>query len=197
MGPVTLCLPCTPAHCTRAIFALVAALSCIAAPGQVAAQDTASAQTQITIQTPGSIEKTADLAFGSIVQPNAPSTVVLTPGATATCTPSAGLVRSGVCRAARFSIYGKRNWTVRIKDGTAGSVTLSSPAGDTMQMDSVTIATSGMTAMSGPPGWNLGRYRINTATGITEFWLGGTLHVNAAQPAGVYHGTVTIQVQFN
>ncbi len=42
----------------------------------------------------------------------------------------------------------------------------------------------------GGSGWNLGRYTINTANGITEFRLGGILHVAAAQPAGVYHGTV-------
>jgi hypothetical protein len=201
MGPVTLRLPCQPARCTRALFALAAALLCILAPAQAAAQavdgDTATAKTQVAIMTPGSIAKTADMAFGSIVQPNAPGTVVLTPANSATCTASTGLVRTGVCRAARFSIYGKRNWTIRIKDITGGSVSLSSPLGNTMQMDNVTISTSGMTAISGGPGWNLGRYRIDTANGITEFWLGGTLHVGAAQAAGVYHGTVTIQVQFN
>ncbi|WP_305097866.1 DUF4402 domain-containing protein [Croceibacterium aestuarii] len=168
------------------------------APGQARAQDTASADALTVIQTPGSIAKTADMAFGSIVQPNAAGTIVLTPASTANCTASSGLVRSGVCRAARFNIYGKRNWKVRIRETNGGTVTLAAGAGNSMTMDAITLGTTGMTsANGGGSGWNLGRYNIDTANGITEFRLGGTLHVGAAQPAGVYHGTVLVQIQFN
>ncbi len=141
MGPVTSCQPCLPALGPRALLALAAALPCILAPGQAGAQDTASADALTAIQTPGSIAKTADMAFGSIVQPNAAGTVVLTPASTATCTASTGLVRSGVCRAARFNIYGKRNWKVRIRENNGGTVTLTDGAGNSMTMDTITLGT--------------------------------------------------------
>ena len=199
MGPEIIRLLRLARRPRRALFAAVAVPFLWAAPAyaQAVESDTASAQIQTVIQTPGSIDKTADMNFGSIVQPNNAGTVVLTPGASPTCTTTGGLVRTGVCRAARFSIFGRRNWKVRIRENNGGVVTLNGPAGATMTMNAITIATADMTPVNGGNGWNLGRYNIDNNTGVTEFWLGGTLNVGVAQTPGVYTGTVVVQIQFN
>jgi hypothetical protein len=199
MGPEIIRLLRLARRPRRALPTAVALSSLWAAPAhaQAVESDTASAQIQTVIQTPGSIDKTADMNFGSIVQPNNAGTVVLSPAASATCTTTGGLVRTGVCRAARFTIYGKKNWKVRIRENNGGVVTLNGPLGATMTMNAITIGTADMTPVNGGNGWNLGRYNIDNNTGITEFWLGGTLNVGVAQTPGVYTGTVVVQVQFN
>lgn len=158
--------------------------------------DDATAITQVAFLEPGSIANTRDMDFGQIVQPNAAGTVILPAGASPTCTTTGGLVRTGNCRAAEFSIFGRRNWKARLRT-VSNTVTLNGPGGATMLMDTVTMTYTGMSPANGANGWNLGRYNIDTNAGVATFWLGGTLHVNAAQAPGVYNGTVVIQIQFN
>lgn len=181
------------------VCALLAAALLI--PSQAFAQqvngDTATARSQVAILSPGSVAKTADMDFGSIAQSNTAGTVVLTAQNTATCTPSGTLIRIGACRAARFSIFGKKNNKARIRETNGGVITLNGPLGATMRLDNLTIGVSGMTPFGNGNGWNFGNWKINTNTGITEFWVGGTLHVGAAQTPGVYNGTLVIQIQFN
>jgi hypothetical protein len=203
MGPGTIRLPrlgaCSAPWLHAWCCALLAAV--LLAPSQAFAQqvngDTATARTQVAILTPGSVAKTADMDFGSIAQSNTAGTVVLTPQNAATCTPSGTLIRTGACRAARFSIFGKKNNKVRIRETNGGTVTLNGPGGATMFMDNLTIGVSGMTPFANGNGWDFGNWKINTNSGITEFWVGGTLHVGAAQTPGVYNGTLLIQIQFN
>jgi len=64
-------------------------------------------------------------------------------------------------------------------------------------VDNLTIGVSGMSTTNGANGWNFGNWRIDTNNGITEFWVGGRLNVNAQQRAGVYTGVMMIQIQFN
>jgi hypothetical protein len=187
--------PCRTA--CAGLTALALALLSAAAQAQAVESDTASAQIQTVIQTPGSIDKTADMDFGSIAQSSNTGTVVLTPADSATCTTTGGLIRTGVCRAARFSIFGRRNWKVRVREMNGGVVTLNGPAGATMTMNAITMSYTDLTPVNGANGWNLGRYNIDNDTGIAEFWLGGTLNVGVAQTPGVYTGTVVIQIQFN
>ena len=184
----------------RMVGALAAVLAFALVPVQAAAQesDTGTAQTQVAIQEPGSVLKVADMDFGQIAQANNPGTIVLSPSNAATCTVTGGLVRSGVCQAARFSIRGRRNNRVRIREiNLGGQVTLNGPGGATMMMNNISFATTGMTSVNGANGWNFGNWRIETQSGITEFWVGGTLNVGAAQAPGVYNGAVVIQIQFN
>lgn len=166
-------------------------------PGTASARDTASAQVQAAILTPGSVAKIADMNFGSILQSTSAGTIVMSAQAAATCTPTGTLLRSGTCKAAAFTIRGKRAEKVRIKENNGGVVTLNGPAGATMTMDTMTIGFSGMTATNGANGWDFGNYKITDPSGITTFYIGGTLHVGAAQAPGVYNGTLIIQIQFN
>ena len=201
MGPEIIRPPRPRARWYRGACALLGGILAVLLPAQIRAQsvegDTGTAQTLAVIQTPGSIEKTADMTFGSIAQPNNAGTVVLTPASSATCATTGGLIRTGVCRAARFGIYGRRNWRVRIRETNGGVVTLNGPAGATMTMNTITIDPVDMSPTNGGNGWNLGRFLIDNDSGIAEFYLGGTLNVGVAQAPGVYTGTLVIQVQFN
>jgi hypothetical protein len=176
---------------------LIAAAALVAAPASAQEVDTATAQAQASVLTPGSVAKTADMNFGKIAQSSTAGTVVLAPAAAATCTASGTLVRTGICRAARFSIYGRKNNKVRIRQNNGGMVTLNGPGGATMFMDNMTVGVVGMSASGNGNGWDFGNWKIDTANGVTEFFVGGTLHVGAAQAPGVYNGTLLIQIQFN
>ena len=179
-----------------AVLAVIAQIPAQAFAQQVGG-DTATARAQVAVLTPGSVAKTADMDFGSIAQSNTAGTIVLTAQSSATCTASGTLIRTGACRAARFSLYGKRNNRVRIRENNAGMVTLNGPAGATMFMDNMVVGIVGMSPRGNGQGWDFGKWRIDTNTGITEFYVGGTLHVGAAQTPGVYNGTLLIQIQFN
>jgi hypothetical protein len=181
--------------------AVCALLASLALPSAASAQnvpsDTATAESQAVFLTPGSIAKTRDMNFGTIAPGITPGTVVLTPAQVATCTATAPLVRTGTCTSARFAIRGKRNNRVRIRENNGGTITLNGPGGATMLLTNLTFGSTGMTAVNGGNGWNFGNWRIDAVNGITAFWVGGTLHVGAAQAPGVYNGTLVLQIQFN
>ncbi len=179
-----------------AVLAAIAFVPATAFAQQVSG-DTATARTQVAMLTPGSVAKTADMDFGKIAQSNTAGTIVLTPQAVATCTASGTLIRVGACRAARFSIFGKKNNHVRIRENNGGQITLNGPSGATMQLTNMVVGVVGMSAFNNANGWDFGNWRIDTANGITEFYVGGTLHIAAAQTPGVYNGTLVIQIQFN
>jgi hypothetical protein len=186
----------------RAVYALFAALALILFPSHAFAQaagtyDSDQANAQVALLDPGSVANTADMNFGQIAQSNSAGTVTMTPADTAVCTVTPGLIRTGVCQAARFSIRGRKNNKVRIREINGGVVTLNGPSGATMTLNNLTIGVSGMSASNNGNGWNFGNWRIDTNNGITEFWVGGTLNVNAQQRAGVYTGVMLIQIQFN
>ena len=180
--------------------ALAAALALIA-PQAANAKDTNSARTQVSIQTPGSMVKVQDMNFGSIAQTSGTATIVMSPQQNATCTVTGAIIRTGPCQGATFSVVGRKNWIVRIREMNSGVVTLTGPGGATMTMNALTIGVNAaeMTAINGggQSAGLFGRWRIDNNTGISNFSIGGTLNVGVAQAFGVYHGTLVIQVQYN
>jgi hypothetical protein len=175
-----------------------AALLSVAAQAQSATNLGATADAQVAMLTQGSIEKIADMDFGTIAQPSAAGTVVLTPQIAATCTASATLVRTGLCRAARFALYQKNNKHVFIGEDNNGSITLTGPGGATMQVTNLTMDVSGLAPKQGSGGgWNFGKWQINGVNDFAEFYVGGTLHVGTAQAPGSYTGTLLIEVNMN
>lgn len=183
-----------------AVLAAVAAAVLLPLPAsaQSLGVRTAKANEAAIVLTPGSIVKTVDMDFGSIAVRGTAGTVVLTPSASSTCTPTGTLVHTGNCKAATFAIRGIRNQHVRIRDaGNTGFITLTGPGGATMRMDTETISVSGMVANGNGNGWRFGNYLINSASGNAIFWLGGTLRVAGTQAPGVYNGTFVVQIQFN
>ena len=177
--------------------ALLAALALI--PQQASAQSkTASANEAAIVLQPGTIVKLTDMSFGTIAGVGTAGTVVLPAQSPATCTTTGGLIHSGACQSASFAIRGKHNQHVRIRDaGNSGIVTLTGPGGATMTMDTMTTRVNGMIVNGNGQGWKFGNYLITDPSGNANFWVGGTLHVAATQAAGLYTGTLTIQIQFN
>ena len=186
----------------RRMACALLALAALVVPGQAFAQavgqyDSDQANAQVALLDPGSVANTRDMNFGQIAQSNTSGTVTLSPSYTAVCTVTGGLVRTGPCVSAEFSIRGRRNNKVRIREINNSVVTLNGPGGATMTLNNLTIGVSGMSATNNANGWNFGNWRIDTNNGITEFWVGGRLNVNAQQRAGVYTGVMMIQIQFN
>jgi hypothetical protein len=172
----------------------------VLAPDVALAADKSTVPVQVAIQTPGSLVKVADMNFGSFAQANGTATIVMTPAQTAVCTVSGPIVRSGPCQAATFSVVGRKNWIVRVRDMNNNLVTLNGPGGKTMTLTALTIGINNdMTPINGggQSAGLLGRYRIDNDTGISNFYIGGTLNIPAALNPGVYQGTVVIQVQYN
>jgi len=182
-------------HFRAALCALLAATACLLVPQQASAQSrTASANSSAIVLTPGSIVKTSDMDFGSIAVAATAGTVVMSPSATATCTTTGTLVHSGTCKAAAFAIRGVRNQRLKLKSTDIAPVTLAGPGGATMTLDTMSLGVSGLSPIAKGNGFD---YTISDPSGNATFWVGGTLHVGAAQTPGVYTGVMVVTVQFN
>jgi hypothetical protein len=196
MGPGII-RPLRLARRRRAGWALAAAAFAQGVlPAPASAQEIATARMAATIDTPISIVNGADMDFGKIAYTAAGGTVVLSPGATATCTPSAGLVHIGICQAAKFE--GEVSWlfTLRVQRPNGDRITLTGPAGATMRLDNFTFGAGAGVWDLGPNGANH-RFLIVNFDGSYTFYTGGTLHVAANQAPGVYTGTFEIQLNYN
>ena len=73
-------------------------------------------------------------------------------------------------------------------------VTLAGPGGATMTLDTMSLGVSGLSPIAKGNGFD---YTISDPSGNATFWVGGTLHVGAAQTPGVYTGVMVVTVQFN
>src|SRR5687768_10731462 len=96
-----------PSPLERAVCALLAAIALAVLPAQASAQivsDSETVDARGIILEEGTMAKVTDLDFGYIAMPGTAGTISLTPAAAAVCTPSAGLVRSGPCVAAQFTV---------------------------------------------------------------------------------------------
>lgn len=179
-------------------LALVPFAACALAPLSARAQDSASANVRVGMIGPASVIKLQDMDFGRIAVYGTAGTVVLNP-ATSACTITGNLIQQGTCKRAEFTVQGRRNDRVRIREMNSGVVTLTGPAGATMTVTDFTINYSGMSPVSG--GGNaqgfLGRYQMDANDGVGQFNVGGTLNVGAMQTPGVYNGTFVIQVVYN
>ena len=189
-------------HRERAIGALLAAAVLAPLPVPASAQiisDNEIVDARGVILDQGTMAKVTDMDFGDIAKPTAGGgTVTMTAAATAVCTPSATLVRTGPCVAAQFAVMGRKNWLVRIRNMTGTPVVLTGPGGATMNVNLTHAVFDMVPAPGGPsPPGHLGRYQIVSDGGFGTFFIGGTLNVGATQAAGLYTGTFTIQVLFN
>lgn len=180
----------------RAAAACACVAAALATPAK-AAPPSATANTQASIIDSSSIVRVDDMVFGSIVQPSAPGTIVMTAAGTATCTATGGLVRSGICKAAHFSVNGRRNKRIKIRENNGGTIVLTGPGGATMTVTNLDIGVSQMSGRQGAGGWDFGSWNIDAASGIADFWVGGTLNVATSQAPGTYTGVLNVQMQLN
>ncbi len=166
----------------------------MAAPGDTGS---ASAASRIVVVTPLSLVKVNDLKFGKVANTASGGTVVVNPQNSA-CTVTGPLLHIGTCQAAEFAGMGARNMTVRLR--ITNVVNLTGP-GAPMVLDLLDFDTSPDLQLIGSPTGNGNgsgnkRYRILPSSGIFNFRVGGTLHVNANQAAGAYTGSFLVTAQY-
>jgi hypothetical protein len=161
------------------LFSLVAILTIASftAKAQVSATATSSAN----IIGPISITKNIDLSFGNVaVSPTLGGTVVLAPAGTRTQTGGVTLpVITGSVTAAKFTVSGQSGTTYAIT--LPASVVLAN-GGNSMTVDAFTSTPTATGTLT---------------SGTEEIFVGGTLHVAAAQVSGLYTNTSDLVVTVN
>lgn len=150
-----------------------------AAPAAGAA--TQSAAGQVSILSPLSVLKNADLDFGSLAVSGA-GTAVLDPVA-GSLTTTGGVTRAGTsAHAAQFTGTGSKNSVVHIRVPTA-PITVTRVGGtETMTVSSFTLDQAANLKVP--------------ASDIFNFAVGATLNVGAGQAVGSYTGTFQVTVQY-
>lgn len=167
----------------RTSLKLAFAAALAIAPSAFAANTTASSSG--TVVAPIAITKAADLAFGSFAAVTGGSVTVSTSGARTVG--GAVLALGGTPAAAKFDVTGETGATYTIS--VVGDATLTSGA-DTMAF-AVASDLTGANATTGT-------VASGTLTaGAQSIFVGGTLTVASAQPAGTYSGNITATVEYN
>lgn len=170
-----------------AATAFAANLSCAAG-----ATGIATARMGAAIETPVILVNSADMDFGKIAQANTAGTVIMTPGASSTCSTSGGLIQSGNCHAATFEGQVRFLFALQITPPAGNSISLSGPGGATMVLDNFVFRPG-----SGLLGLTATRFLILNLDGSYTFYAGGTLHVGANQAPGIYNGAFQILLNYN
>ncbi len=135
----------------------------------------------------------ADMDFGKIRPGTANGTVVMNPGASATCTTNAGIIHTGNCRAARFDGSLPFLFNLVVTKPTGNQVTLTGPAGATMRLHDFTFA-KGSALMLGGSATDPQYFVIG---GSFVVYVGGTLDVARTQRPGIYQGTFSLTFNYN
>jgi hypothetical protein len=181
----------------RACCAALLALACLLCAPLAKAQNvaTGAGNAQAVIVAPLSLIKVADMDFGKILPSASGGTVTIEPMANA-CQTSAGVLEFGTCRAARFVGMGTKKMQVRFT--LPNSINLTGP-GTAMLVDEFTIGATASLVYNPGPGNGGGnkRWEIQPASGLFDFGVGATLHVNPNQKPGVYTGTFSITAHYN
>jgi hypothetical protein len=169
----------------KKIFTLIAiftvfAISTFAQSNGISATATSSA----TIITPISMSSDVPLAFGNVAVNANAGTVVMTPASPTVRTSTGGVTlpqTTGTYTAAHFIVGGQGNSAFTI--GLPTDITITSSS-NTMH---VTTFLSSLTSNSGT---------LNSS-GVSSFYVGATLNVNATQASGLYSGTFNVTVNYN
>lgn len=149
--------------------------------GHVLLAATASATVSANIVSTISISNTTGMQFGDISTSTTAGTVVISPDGTRTSTGGASVNTATSGGPASFAITGDPNASFAVT--LPISVTISSPGGNTMLVDSFTSnpATTGLLS----------------ASGTQTLLVGSTLHVGVLQPFGSYTGIMAVTVDYN
>jgi hypothetical protein len=168
-------------------LALALAAPAAAAPGDTA---TAAGQASILVIKPLQLAKAKDIDFGRIGATPTAGTVTVNP-ASSLCSKTGAILTFGSCQAAEFVGMGQQGSLVSID--LPASVQLTGP-GAPMTMNTLRLDTS--PDLGGIILPLIGIYRINPASGIFDFRVGGTLNVNASQAPGRYNGAFQVTVNY-
>ncbi|MDR9438012.1 MAG: DUF4402 domain-containing protein [Halomonas sp.] len=172
----------------RTALASVVALGAFGASSSFAAEATTSATGTVIV--PIAIAKSADLVFGKFAPGAGGSVTVSTSGART----GSGVILSTVGSsptAAQFDVTGDNDATYDITWGGVTELSDGETTPNTMALERISDLTAG--------GATTGEVAAGTlGTGGTQsIYLGGTLTVAIAQPAGTYTGDVTATVEYN
>jgi hypothetical protein len=176
----------------RAIGALFAAVALVPLPAVAqVAQD--HALTRGEILDPMVLMNPDDMDFGRIMPGTANGTVVMNPGATATCATNNGIVRTGTCRAARFDGSLPFLFNLVITKPAGNQINLTGPLGATMRLHDFTFAKGSALMLGGSP--TDPTYFVIGGNFIV--YVGGTLDVARTQAPGIYNGTFVLTFNYN
>lgn len=150
----------------------------------------------MTLLEPLTVLNTAGLDFGRIAATPAGGTVTLTPGITPTCNTTGGLTQFGPCHPASFAGYGTPNQVFRIKLPVGRQTNITGPGGSMLIDDMNVDGDPTLSLINVNNGNGFVRYRINSASGIFAFRVGGTLNVGPNQLPGIYSGTFEVRVDY-
>lgn len=160
-------------------------------PSGVAHAAIGTGTAQVSVLTVGSIVKSADLDFGSIVATTTAGTVIVTPAGVRSATGGAILAGSSFSAAAFTGRGSRRNQQIIVTLPT--SILITRVAGtQAMTVNNFTMGTSPTLAAVAAGR----RFRIVPADSTFEFPVGATLIVSARQMSGAYTGLFTIDVAY-
>lgn len=156
----------------------------IASAASAATTDSAEVTATILTSLAVAVDPADDtLNFGTVSPGAAAVTLVVgTNGALVGGCPS-GVVCGGTTNAPTFNIDGLAGALVNVSFANA-TETLTSVGGDTMQVSALTNSL-------------VGNQATLNGTGDASFTVGGSLAVAASQAAGVYTGSLTVNVAYN
>jgi len=175
-----------------ALSALLAAAAFVPHPAAAQAKR-ASAVTTAEILNPMILQNPADMDFGDIVPGTANGTIIMTPGATATCATSNGITKDAICRAARFDGQVPFVFNLQITKPAGDQIDLVGPAGAIMKLHNFTFAKGSALMLGG----TLTDPTYFVIGGNFTVFVGGTLDVARNQRAGIYNGTFTLSFNYN
>lgn len=145
-----------------------------------------TATAKATIIIPITIESTQDLSFGNIIASAAGGTVTVAATSSTSASSISGVsfpTDEGAITAAIFTVSGYANSAYTISLPADNAVSLTGPAGSTAMKITDFIHDAGLSPV--------------LSSGSDEFYVGGTLNVNADQAAGDYSGEFEVTVHYN
>lgn len=167
----------------KSIMILAAILMVAGFSNKVMAQSNADCDALATLIIPISIANDVDMNFGTLAASATAGTVVMAATAGAALTPTGGMtVISGTPTAGKFTVTGEGTQAFTITLPAGASTLTGSVSGD------VTVDT-----------WTCSEPLTTAALvgGTLEFYVGGTLNVDADEVAGLYSGTFNVIVDYN
>ena len=154
----------------------------VASTANAATSDTADVTAEILTALSVAVDPADNtLDFGQIAPGATAATIVVAPDGTMTGGCPTQVICAGSTNAPSFDVVGNPNALVYVTF-TNASETLSNGT-DSMTVDTFTTDGSGQLTLDG--------------AGAGEFSVGGSLDVGASQAAGVYTGTLEVNVAYN
>ena len=150
------------------------------ATAQTTAQATATGTA--TVLAPLTANKTSDLAFGTIIRPNAGSATLTVDNAGARSVVGPAAV-GGASTAASFQVIGE--------GGSAYSVSVPASFNMTSGANTLAVTTTNSSGGGGTLSGSAGS--VSTAS----FGVGGSINVSSTTAAGAYTGNLTITASYN